>query len=480
MRWWNQIPRKCLQLSFAATVFFYMFALSGCMVGPDYKKPEPNMPAKWSWLLNAKNQQDNTDEIELVDWWKTFDDPTLTSLVERAVKSNLDLKVAESRIRQARASQGIVTGGLWPSITAGASATRGMAARATSQSFFQDNLDAVWELDVFGGIRRGIESAKSDVIVAIESRRDILITLAGEVALNYIELRGFQQQILIAQENLEIQKHNAEVTHKRFQAGFVAQLDVANADAQVATTASTIPPQEASARQTIYNLSVLLGQEPAALLEELSPKAKIPLASPTVPVGVPSDLLRRRPDIRQAEAQIHSATARIGVATADLFPKVSLSGNVGMSGNKFGSLTSGNGFWSVGPSVNWSLFAGGSIVSNIELQKALTQESFLTYQKTVLTAMQEVENALVASTSEQERLVSLEEAVTANRKAVQLATQLYSEGQIEFLNLLDAQRSLYVTESALVQSNQNVSTNLVALYKALGGGWNEEPATVQK
>lgn len=463
----------------AISFCFLLAAMTGCTVGPDYKPPQTRVPAGWSGPTEAAGAEQAAVK-NIAQWWTVFGDPALSSLVERAAKSNLDLKQAESRILQARAARGIVTAGLWPSVGATDSFTRSRSAAATTstgtqRNLYQAGLDAAWELDIFGGVRRDVEAANADVLAAVEDRRNVLVTLTAEVALNYVDLRGFQQQIVIAQDNLKAQQHSAELTRQRFQGGFVGALDVANADAQVATTASQIPVLESSARQTIYNISVLVGLEPAALSEELSPASMIPVAPPTVPVGVPSDLLRRRPDIRRAEAQIHAATARIGVATADLFPKVSLSGTEGFQGSQSNALTNWNNrFWSIGPSASWQVFDTGRIGSNIELQKAIEEQSFITYQQTVLTALQDVENALIASSKEQEHRDRLTEAVTANRKAVDLATRLYTEGQTDFLNVLNAQRSLYASEDALVQSNRTVSTNLVALYKALGGGWSEE------
>lgn len=469
----------------AISFCFLLAAISGCTVGPDYKPPQTRVPDAWSGPTEAAGaEQKAAAAKDIVQWWTTFGDSTLTSLVERAVKSNLDLKQAESRILQARAARGIVTAGLWPSVETTGSFTRSRSAAATTlagtsggvtRNLYQAGLDAAWELDIFGGVRRDVEAANADVLAAVEDRRNVLVTLTAEVALNYIDLRGFQQQIAIAQQNLAAQRHSADLTRQRFQGGFVSALDVANADVQVATTASQIPLLESSARQAIYNISVLLGFEPAVLVEELSPASLIPVAPPTVPMGVPSDLLRRRPDIRRAEAQIHATTARIGVATADLFPKLSLSGTGGFQGSQSNTLTNWNNrFWSLGPSVSWQVFDAGRIGSNIELQKVLEEQSFITYQQTVLTALQDVENALIASAKEQEHRKSLIEAVTASRKAVNLATQLYTEGQTDFLNVLAAQRTLYTSEDALVQSNRTVSTNLVALYKALGGGWNDK------
>jgi NodT family efflux transporter outer membrane factor (OMF) lipoprotein len=398
--------------------------------------------------------------------------------VERAVQSNLDLKLAEARVRQARAASGVAASAFGPTVDATGSFRRSQAGSnspATDQ--YQAGFDAGWELDVFGGTRRSVEAANADLQATIESRRDVLVTLAAEVARTYIELRALQQQLVIAQRNLVVQQHSAELTRKRFQGGLVSALDIANANAQVAAMTAQIPLLESSARQAVYSLSVLLGREPAALMEELSSPAVIPAAPPAVPVGIPSDLLRRRPDIRAAEAGIHAATAKIGVATADLYPKVTLSGSLGWRATDTNLLFSpASRSWSLGPSISWPIFQSGRIRSSIEMQKTLEEQSFITYRQTVLSALQEVENALIASAKEQERRTALVISAAENQKALELATQLYSEGQTDFLNVLEAQRSLYTSDDALVQSTRTMSTNLVALYKALGGGWSAQPA----
>ncbi|HWR92896.1 MAG TPA: efflux transporter outer membrane subunit, partial [Desulfobacterales bacterium] len=310
-----QIRRRAIAFS----IFLYAAALSGCIVGPDYKPPQMAVPAEWTEAATAAPA--GYPAVDLARWWEVFGDPTLVSLEERAIRSNLDLLQAEARIRQARAARGIAASALGPTLDAGGAyqrsrnpgrnsdwqegVTRGVVANSYDAGF-----DAGWELDVFGGIRRGIEAADADLQSAVESRRDVLVTLTAEVARNYIELRAFQQRIEIARQNLATQRHSARLTRLRFEGGFVSGLDVANADAQVAATASTIPQLEAAARQSIYALGFLLGQEPAALMAELSPPGDIPPAPPAVPNGLPSELLRQRPDIRRAEADIHAATAR--------------------------------------------------------------------------------------------------------------------------------------------------------------------------
>ena len=467
--------------SLALILWLSLAILSGCMVGPNFKRPPTTMPPDWAGPT-AESRPVTPADAELARWWILFDDPTLVSLIEQAVQSNLDLKQAEARMRQSRAARSVVAAGIGPTVDATGAYQRSGSAGGTNgksegniSNQYQTGFDAGWELDIFGGVRRAIEAADADLQAAMETRRDVMVTLTAEVARNYIDLRAFQERIAIGRRNLETQKHSAALTRQRFEAGFVGALDVANADAQVATTASQIPLLEASARQTIYSLSILLGKDPAALVRELSPVAAIPLASPSIPLGVPSDLLRRRPDIRRAEVEIHAATARIGVATADLFPRFTISGSAGVRASDFSSWFDwASRIWSFGPSVSWNLFSMGRTRSTIEQQRALQDQSLITYQQTVLAALQEVENALIASAKEAEHYRALREAVGANRKAVELATTLYTQGNTDFLNVLDAQRSLYASEDALIQSTGSVSTNLVALFKSLGGGWSEE------
>jgi len=471
--------------------------LGGCAVGPDYVRPETKMPETWASQDTAAAAPLSTvrpEPAELSDWWRTFQDPLLTSLTERAIKANLDVRQAEARVMQARATKGVAGAGLWPTINSTAQYRRSLGSTSTFDSssgtgstvptgisleprnLFQVGLDAAWELDIFGGVRRGVEAAAADQQAAMEDLRAVLVTLAGDVGTNYLTLRGLQQQISIAQQNLEAQRRTADITRKRFEAGFVSALDVANAEAQAATTAAQIPVLEAGAQDAIYSLAVLLGEEPGALVKELAPSQAIPPTPPSIPVGLPSELLRRRPDIRRTEAQLWAATARIGVAKADLFPKFSLTGTFGLSSNTLSDVADwGSRFWSLGPSVTWPIFAGGKIMWNVELQNAKQEEALAAYQKAVLTGLKEVESALTTYAKEQDHYRALAEAVTNNRRAVDLSMKLYINGKTDFLNVLNSQRSLYTSEDALTQSRRSLSTNLVALYKALGGGWEVRP-----
>jgi outer membrane protein, multidrug efflux system len=479
---------------FATMTIAAIMLLTGCAVGPDFHRPETPVPPRWSGLSAAGVQQASIttpQPAELVEWWKAFDDPMLTSLVERGIVSNLDLRQAEARVRQARATRGIAASGLWPEIDASASYSRSLNSSASfgssgssslqptvipiANDLFQAGLDAAWELDIFGGVRRSVEAAQAGLQTAVEDRHDVLVSLVAEVGINYVSLRGYQQQILIAQQNLAAQEHTAEITRKRYEAGFVSGLDAANANALVATTQSQIPVLESAARAAIYSLSVLLGLQPAVLVEELRSDRPIPTTPPEVPVGLPSELIRRRPDIRRAEAQLHAATANIGVATADLFPKFSLTGSFGFLNNDIGSLANfSSRFWSYGPNVTWPIFTAGRIRWNIELQKAIKEQDLAAYEQTILQALKDVETALVAYAKEQERISSLVVAVANNRRAVDLSTKLYVAGKSDFLNVLVAQRSLNSSEDALVQSTRTLATDLIALYKALGGGWERE------
>jgi NodT family efflux transporter outer membrane factor (OMF) lipoprotein len=469
-----------------ALAVFAAALLSGCKVGPDFHPPRANMPPAYAGTGSTGVNASVTapDAGALAAWWQTFNDPTLSELVDQAMMANLDLKIAEARLREARGTRGVVAGGLWPAVGASASYERtrmpasAVAPAQSAHDLFLAGLDAVWELDLFGGRRRNVESATANVEAAEEGIHGVLVSIIAETALDYIQLRGIQQQIVIAQENLKAQQRTADITRQRFSAGFVGALDVANANAQVATTQSQIPVLETSARQLIYALSVLVARAPGDLVNELAGAGAIPIAPPEVPAGVPSELLRRRPDIRQAEAQLHAATAQIGVAIADLFPKFSFTGSLTYQNNLLQDwFTNPARGFSFGPSVTWPILQGGAIRSNIRAQKASRDQSYFSYQKTVLTAVQEVENALVAFGKEHEHRSALEDAVTANRKAVNLATQLYSQGETDFLNVLNAQRSLYASEDALVQSTRSLATDVAALYKALGGGWQDQNET---
>jgi NodT family efflux transporter outer membrane factor (OMF) lipoprotein len=474
-------------MSIQGICFLFM---AGCMVGPDFHKPETTLPQSWYGIDSPAAPAISVavaHESAAGQWWNNFDDPVLSSLVDRTVKANLDVRIAQSRIRQARAARGVAAAGLWPEIDASAdySYNRGtLTGNNTSvgwvpgykSSYFQAGLDASWELDFFGGVRRNVEASQADLQAAVEDRRDVLVTLLGDVGTNYLNLRCFQQQIDIARSNLKSQRRTVEIVRRKHQAGLVSALDLANASAQVAQTESQIPILESSAQGAIYALSLLMAREPAALVQELITGKPIPMVPPEIPVGLPSELLRRRPDIRRAEAAIHAATARVGVATADLFPKFSLTGSYGFSGLSIGTLANWqSAAWSVGPSVRWPIFDAGRIRWNIEGRNAEEEQALLAYNKTVLAALKDVETSMFAYAREQERRKTLIEEMAQNQKAFDLSMKLYVVGKGDFLNVLIAERALYTSQDALAQSARTLSVDLVSLYKALGGGWENLP-----
>lgn len=466
--------------------------LSACTVGPNYVKPDPAMPPSWSSELAGGLKEGPS---ALAQWWKQFNDPMLDSLIDRAVESNLDLRIAQERVREARSLRTIEAAQGLPTINAGGSYSTNRSSRNSSGfegleefgvssgsrdfELYQAGFDAGWEIDVFGGIRRSVEAADATIQATEDRRRDALVTLLSEVARNYTELRSFQRRLEIAQSNIGSQRDALQLTETRFNAGLVSELDVAQARALLATFESTVPVFDSGALAAMHRLAVLLGQQPGTLKAELSPSSPIPGTPPEVPVGLPSELLRRRPDIRAAERDLAAANARIGQATAELYPRFFITGDIGLSSTKFSNFFDSNSvFWGLGPSFTWSLFSGGRIRANIQVQDSRTQQALAGYDQTILLAMEEVENAMVRYSREQVRMISLAEAVDANLRAVDLSNQLYTRGLTAFLNVIEAQRDLFVTQDQLVQSEGAVTSNLIALYKALGGGWEYgEPET---
>jgi NodT family efflux transporter outer membrane factor (OMF) lipoprotein len=456
-----------------------VLAVGACTVGPDYEKPQTSAPAAWSEATDSTPPDAAPD---LARWWETMGDRTLDSLVRRAIEANHDLRIARARVRQARAVRGVISADLWPDVNVSASYERirdsenafraGFAMEQESYDLYRAGFDASWEIDLFGRTRRNVEAADADIQAAVEAHRDTLVTLLADVAENYANARGFQARLRIAHENIRTQQEAVDLTRARLSAGLGTDLDVARAEAQLAATTSQIPLLETGFRQAVHRLGVLLGREPGLLHAELADDAPIPPVPARVPVGLPSDLLRRRPDIRRAERDLAAATARIGAATADLFPRFSITGTFGLSSGQFGDWPSGDSrFWSIGPAVRWPVFDAGRIRSNIEVQNAIQEQSLAAYERTVLRAFEEVENALAAYSREQVRRGSLLAAVQSNQRAVELSNQLFSRGLTDFLSVIDAQRSLYLTQDEWVQSQTLVTTNLIALYKALGGGW---------
>lgn len=464
-----------------------MILVAGCTVGPNYERPEIPVPASWN---EAQQSGFDTGPAPLTDWWTEFNDPLLNTLVQRAVQSNLDIRLAEARILESRALRAVTAADAWPGLDAAGSYRR---SRSSENAFvsggdgdaflggngagdlFRAGFDASWEVDIFGAVRRRVEAADANVAASVEERRNTLVTLLGDVARNYIELRGFQRRLTVARSNLRAQQETWDLTRVRFEAGLSSDFEVAQAEGQVNTTAAQIPGLESALKGSVHRLDVLLGQQPGELWAELSSEAPVPALPPQAHVGLPAELLRRRPDIRRAERVLAAATAQVGAATADLYPRFSLTGAFGFQSINASDLISASSrFWSIGPRIFWPVFDAGRIRANISVRDAQQEQALALYEKTVLTAFEDVENSLVNYTKEQTRYRALIDAVAANRRAVQMANELYTRGLVDFLNVLETQRSLYASESELAQSETVMASNLVALYKALGGGWQTD------
>jgi len=461
--------------------------IAGCAVGPDYHAAPGTSPAAWNSPV-AQGLSDRAPPPK--SWWASFNDSELDSLIGRAVQANLDLRVAEARMRQARAIRGGSAADFAPVVDASASAARARQSKnqpllgalplppdfSFEYSVYQVGFDASWEIDLFGGKRRALEAATSDWQGAIEARNDALVSLSAEVARNYVELRGAQRRLGIARRNLDLQREALDLTRARLQGGMDTDLDVSRTAALLADVMAAIPPLETAERAAMYALAVLLARQPGELVGELSASAGVPAAPPEVPIGLPSDLLRRRPDVRRAERQLAAETARIGVAKSEWFPKISLTGDAGAESVSVGNwFEPGSRFWSIGPNVQWNALEFGRVRAQVRAQTAVQEAALAAYQKTVLMSLQEAENAIVAYAQEQNRHRALTDAVADDRRSLDLADSMYRYGRVNFLDVLDARRSLYTSEDQLALSDQAVIVDLVALYKALGGGWESLP-----
>ena len=521
----------------AASVLAGCNAVGSGEVGIDYKRPKPVAPPSFQEGHSGPTTQPNTD-IDLTQWWKTFHDPELDSLIQRSMVGNLTLLTAEARVRQARAELGVQIGGLFPTVDVTGEATKSRTSANTSSTvlptvttssgtgsgsgtgtsggttgttggttgttggttgsgstgtstgtstnnsvtsfrtrepeLYEAGFDATWELDIFGGQRRAIESAADDVEQYVEARRNALVTLTAEVARDYVLLRGYQQNLTLAYSNLKSEQDTLDLTRSRFNAGLTSDLDVAQAQASVAQTAATVPGYEIQIKQEIHAISLLLGLEPMALAAELGKDGPIPPVPSEIPVGLPSELIRRRPDVRQAERALARDTASIGVSVAELFPRIALTGTVGQQTGRFGLIARGQStYWSVGPTFDWKIFAAGSLISQVRVSNAIQAQSLYAYKQAVLQSFTDVEDALVAYAQDQNRSKALQDEVSANQRAVDLSNQLYTRGLGDFLNVLTAERNLFSAQTDLANSQSNVSGDLVQLYKALGGGWDE-------
>lgn len=419
-------------------------------------------------------------------WWTTLQDPELDALVKRAVAANLDVKLAGERLLEARAARSISKSALLPSVESSDSVqrvrggfnqgvihpTNNSLISAFETNAYQFGFDASWEIDFFGGKRHALEAATAEVRVSEEARHDVLISLIGETARNYVELRGAQRRLALTRENIELQKDSLHLTEVRAEAGLGNRLDVERQRTQLESTEAIVPQLEQAIAQDIHALSFLVGEKPGALQAELEVGKPLPVAPPEVPAGLEADLLKRRPDLREAEAEMAAASARVGLARADFFPKITLTGTAGRQSSQWSGLTLGAGnFFSFGPGVKLPLFTGGRLKANLAAEKERYEEAATMYQRTVLRSLQETEDALTAYNRERERRERLNAAVRSSQESVKLARDVYVSGLENLLSVIDAQQRQLDEETDLAMSETAALTDLVALYKALGGGW---------
>jgi outer membrane protein, multidrug efflux system len=484
--------RSSIGASIALTVLW----CAGCKVGPDYHAPTPDAPPAFGEtdaVGSGHYSHVSPGQPAWIDWWTEFGDAELDSLIIRAVKANHELRIAAARVQQARAEEKMAESRLYPSLSlgAGAFATHGSEAGfgvpygipGVSSNLFQIGFDASYEVDLFGRVRRSIEAAGALAEATEDNRRGVQVSLLGEVARNYISLRALQRRLAVANDNLDTQRRTAEIIEHRFQNGLAANFDVVRARAQVVATESSIPPLESGIRQRVHQLSTLLGEQPLSLSDELASSAPLPPVPPEVPIGLPSDLLRRRPDVLRAERILAAATAMQGVATADLFPRLILGGSAGVQSRHADTLfrehDPSSGYYLAGPSAQWTLFDGGDRLANIDRSKAVVAEAVAAYEATVLGSLRDVEDALSAYTSDQARRTTLSALVDQDQEALRIARNQLDNGLVAVLDVLEVQRNLYAAQDALAQADQAVSSDLVAIYKALGGGWESPVVTAE-
>jgi outer membrane protein, multidrug efflux system len=453
-----------------------LLVLAGCAtVGPNYIQPKISSPEGWNNVKDGAESK-KINPKTLASWWTTLNEPKLSSLIERAIANNFDVKNAVARVREARASRGIKEADYYPTINATGSATRTGSTnlgtgKSTTQNQYSAGVDASWELDLFGGVRRSVEAATATLQAREEDLRDTLVSLLGELALNYIDVRTYQARIKAAEGNLSAQAETYQLTLWMKEADLSDQLAVEQARYSLESTRSKIPVLRTGLEKALNRIAVLTGEHPGKVHEELSKEEHIPTVPLEIAVGVPADVLRNRPDIRRAERELAAQTAKIGVAESELYPKFTLGGSIGLEAT--GISSSGTGLTLTGgPQISWGIFRAGAVRQNIKVQTALQEQSLIKYEAAVLGALEEVENALKAFAEEQQRKNSLAETVQAAQKAIELAQYKYQAGLTDFSIVLEAQRSLLSYQDEFAQSEGAVSSNLVSLYKALGGGWS--------
>lgn len=455
--------------------------LSACIrVGPDYAPPEPDVPAGWNRLdPKAHPGMNATATGDLSQWWQDLKDPLLSGLVNEALQASPDLRRAQARLREARARRAVAEAGRFPDVSASGSASRSHSSEETgngsTRELYNASFDASWEMDVFGGIRRGIEAAEADFESSVESLNDAQVSLVAEVALNYVEVRTLQIRIGIARDNLASQSETLQLTDWRAQAGLVSRQDVEQARSNREQTRALVPSLETSLAEAEHRLDILLGRMPGTLHQRLAPAGDLPDVPDQIAVGIPADTLRQRPDVRAAERTLAAETARVGAAEAARYPLFNLSGSIGLEALSMDALgNSGAATSSLLARITAPIFDAGRLRHQVDIQDAVREQAQVAYEQTILNALQDVENTLVALARNQERAEALATAVESSRNAAQLARQSYSAGLIDFQSVLDTERSVLSIEDSFASTRSDGVLALIRLYKALGGGWSPQ------
>lgn len=450
---------------------------SGCVVvGPDYQSPQLDAPTQWGGPGDTRAP----DAAVLAEWWRQFRDPVLDGLVADALVANLDLATAQAQLREARARRALAGAQLGPIVNASASGSRRRASAESGSGataeLYSAGFDASWELDVFGGLRRGVEAAEADVGASASQLRDTRVSLVAEVALNYVDLRAAERQLVVAEESVTSREETYRLARWRLQAGLVSELDVAQARTDLESTRAALPALRTSAAEARHRLAVLLGRTPGELEARLAATAAVPLAAESAAVGIPADTLRQRPDVHAAERQLAAQTARLGEAEAARYPAFSLSGSVGLEALGLAALGRTDAVTrSLLGNITAPIFDAGRIDANVAIQDARLEQARLAYRSAVLAALEDVENALVAVANSAERRLQLERAAASARDTLQIARHRYASGLADFLAVLESQRTLLSLEEQLAGTTGNLARAQIQLYKALGGGWSPDP-----
>jgi len=459
-----------------------------CAVGPDYRKTEFNSPERWRRLDDADNAAAYVEQTEdLRRWWLKLDDALLSELIDEALQANLDLRKAQARLREVRARRAVAASAYYPNVSASGSASRrqstksaGMTTGGAVSNSFSIGFDASWEVDVFGGVRRSVEAADADLASTEAALNDTQVSLVAEVARNYFEIRSFQIRLGIARSNLESQTETLQLTQLRSQAGLVSVQDVEQSRSVREQTLAQLPSLESSLASSEHSLDILLGKLPGSLHARLASEGQLPPMPSQMAVGIPADTLRQRPDVRVAERKLAAETARVGVATAALYPSLQLSGSIGIEALTQAAAGNGLGFfYSLLGGITAPIFYGGRLRAQLEAQDAIREQTLFGYEQTVLSALREVEDVLVAIVRNRERAEALARAVEAAKNAALLARQRYGAGVIDFQSVVDTERSVLALEDSLASTRADGIFALIRLYKALGGGWSPETAPAQ-